>query len=300
MVDPRLMTFITVCKTRNYTKAAEMLNLTQPAVTKQLKYLEEFYGTPLLICKGRNIQLTEEGRILLEYAKEVVSKASMVARKLKNGVEIEKRYMIGATMTIGEFILPFILGKYKKEHPNHDLIMQVQNTEFITKKLLNGDIDLGLIEGPFDYGKFDSVKLIDDELVLAAAPQNEHAQRGEIELEEVLQNKLILREEGSGTRKVLEEKLLELGYPLSRLKAYMEIGSLGAIKSLVELDLGYTIISKAAIRKELNSGSLVTVPIRGVKIKRDFTFVYLKESPWEWVNHFIGFATIFAREYLKR
>jgi DNA-binding transcriptional LysR family regulator len=291
MIDQRLVTFLTVCSTKNFTKAAGLLNLTQPAVTKHIQYLENYYGSTLFRQQGRQIHLTEAGRILYEFAQDLEAKAAVLERRIQNSRAAAQRYSIGATLTIGEYILPYILGEYKAGHPDRDILMRVHNTVEITKKLLNGEIDLGLVEGPFDKRKFCFMKLMDDELVLAAAPRSGLAQQGEVEFLEVLQSKLILREAGSGTRKVLEDKVGELGYPPNRLKAYMEIGSLGAIKSLVRLDLGYTIISKSAIANELNAGSLVSIPIKGVKIMREFNFIYQKESPAEFVSDFTAFAT---------
>lgn len=290
MIDPKLITFLTVCKLRNFTKAASILNLTQPAVTKQIQTLENHYGTSLLRRQGRSIELTPAGQMLLDYAIALQAQTAVLERKIKNSFSPEKRYVIGATLTIGEYTLPEILGKYRQRYPDREIIMQVQNTEGITQKLQSGELDLGLVEGPFDSRKFSFTKLCGDELVLAAATQSELAQHGIVELEQVLQHKLILREEGSGTRRVLEDKLLEFGYHLNQSNVYMEMGSLGAIKLLVESDLGYTVISKAAIQKELNAGTLVCIPIRGVRFYRDFTFIYLPESPHVFLNRFIRFA----------
>ena len=291
LIDQKLITFLTICKTNNFTKAAELLNLTQPAVTKHIKALEYYYGTSLFNRKGRLIGLTEEGKILFEYAKDIEVQTSLMERKIKNSYEVNRRYNIGATLTIGEYVLPFILGKYKVAVPNTDIIMQIQNTEVITKKLLNGEIDLGLVEGPFDKSKFHYKILKGDELVFVVSPQSQFSQKSEIELDEILESKLILREEGSGTRRVLEDKLADLSFNFEQLKPYMQIGSIGAIKSLVELNLGCTIISKEAVQREIESGSLVTVPIKDIRIIREFNFVYMEESPNEFVDSFIEFST---------
>lgn len=290
MIEPKLETFLTICKTKNFTKAAELLNLTQPAVTKHINSLEDYYGVPLFVRRGRIIELTTEGKILFEYAKDMKSQTLVMERKIRNSYKLEKHYTIGATLTIGEYILPYILGKYKKSNPNIDITMQVHNTDTITKKLLNGEIDLGLVEGPFDKNKFYSKTLKEDELVFAVSPQNQLAKKSGIEMDEVLSSKLILREEGSGTRKVLEDKLANLGFHSSCLKPYMEIGSIGAIKSLVKLNLGTTVISKTAIQDEVNSKLLTIIPIKGVQIVRKLSFIYLKDSPKEFVDSFIEFS----------
>lgn len=289
MIDPRLLSFLTVGRIKNFTRAAEMLNLTQPAVTKHIKSLEEQYGVSLISRKGRRIELTEEGNILFRYAQDIETMSAVVERKLKNNCEIEKRYYIGATLTIGEYILPPVLGEYKKNHPMTDIILQVHNTEEITKKLQNGEIDLGLVEGPFDRNKFIFKKIKDDELVLAASPKSKFAGVCSVKLEEVLKSRLILREEGSGTRRVLEDKLREIGFSPGDLQAYMNIGSIGAIKSLVESNLGYTVISKTAIKKEVQNGSLVIVPIENLQITREFNFIYTGDCPSDFVKDFITF-----------
>lgn len=290
VLDQKLLTFLTICKIKNFTKAAEILNLTQPAVTKHIQALEEYYGASLLYRKGRTIDFTDEGKILFKYANDMNAQTALVERKIRNSVELNKCYTVGATLTIGEYVLPFILGKYKVIKPNIDIIMHVYNTEIITKKLLDGQIDLGLIEGPFDKHKFQHTVLKDDELVFTVSPRSKFSNKQEVRIDEIFESKLILREEGSGTRKVLEDKLVSLGFNLNHLKPYMEIGSLGAIKYLVQLDLGCTIISKAAIQKEIALGSLVAIPIKDVKITREFSFIFLKGSPRSFIDEFVEFS----------
>lgn len=290
MIDQRLMTFLTICKTKNFTRASELLNMTQPAVTKHIKYLEDYYKVSLFKRHGRVNELTAEGKLLYEYAKKIEAQSTLIERKIINSAEIGKHYSIGATLTIGEYILPYILGEYRKFNRNIDITMHVFNTEIVSKMLLNGEIDMGIVEGPFDKAKFRFSKLSDDELVFVVSPQNQLSGRQTVELEEILKSKLILREYGSGTRKVLEDRLFEMGISLNRLKPYMEIGSIGAIKSLVELNLGCTIISRAAVQKECASGSLVIIPIKDIKILRSFNFIFLEDSPAEFIDNFIAFV----------
>ncbi|HEX2927293.1 MAG TPA: LysR family transcriptional regulator [Ruminiclostridium sp.] len=290
MIDYRINTFLAICKTMNFTKASEILNITQPAVTKHIRSLEEYYKAPLFRHKGRSTELTEEGKILYEYAKKIEAQSLLVERRITNSLKIQKHYTIGATLTIGEYVLPSVLGRYKKLNSHIDVTMHVFNTEIISEMLINGEIDLGLVEGPFDMSKFCFEKFQDDELVFAVSPQNRFSERTEVRMEEILESKLILREDGSGTRKVLENKLLESGLKISSVRPFMEVGSIGAIKSLVELNLGCTIISKAAIQREIASGSIVVIPIKDIRILRTFNFIYLKESPKEFIDSFIEYA----------
>lgn len=149
---------------------------------------------------------------------------------------------------------------------------------------------MGIIEGPFDRDKFKHVKMQDDELVLVACPKDSLALKGFAEIDDIVfGGRLILRERGSGTRVVFENRLLEMGYNPTQVKVYMEIGSIGAIKSLVEAGLGYTVISRAAVAREAEAGTLVIVPIRNLTILREFNFIYTDKNPGEFVEDFISF-----------
>ncbi len=293
MMDSKLATFICAAKLKSYTKAAQMLNLTQPAVSQHIKQLEEHYGVKLIKKNGRHISLTEEGELLFKNAKEFEASSVLLERKLKNKSSVIKRYNIGATLTIGEFVLPRLLGDYKRIHNNIDVIMHVHNLDEILKRMSNGEFDLGIVEGPFDKSKFNYKKLKDDELVLAASPVNNLAERESVEISELINDgKLIMREKGSGTRMIFENKLKELGYNLSDLKIYMEVGSIGAIKSLIEANLGYTVISKEAVNREVEAGTLSIIPIQSVKIMREFNFIFLEQSPEDFINDFMTFLSL--------
>ena len=290
MMDSKLTTFINVAKLKNYTRAAEMLNITQPAVSQHIKQLEEYYKVKLIKKKGRQISLTEEGELLLKNAKEFETNSLLLKRKLKNKSAAIKRYNIGATLTIGEFVLPYLLGDYKKLHNNIDIIMHVHNLEEVLKRMSNGEFDLGIIEGPFDKSKFNYKKFKDDELVLVASPLNSLSNKAKVEMSEIFNDgKLIMREKGSGTRMIFENKLLELGITLSDLNIYMEVGSIGAIKSLVEANLGYTVISREAVKREVETGVLSIIPIQGIRIMREFNFIFLDQSPKDFITDFMNF-----------
>lgn len=296
MIDSRLITFLTVAKIKNFTKAGEILNLTQPAVSQHIKFLEEHYQVNLIRKIGRGTELTEEGEILFRYAENLEILSRSLEADLKNKAAIRKVYNVGATMTIGGYVLPYILGEYKNQYENIDIILQVNNTKEITEKLLNRKIDLALVEGPFDKKKFNYQKLKDDELVLAVSPKHSFCKKESVDLEEVIEGRLILREKGSGTRAIFEKKLAELAYDLENLNIYMELGSINAIKSLVEANLGYTIISKEAIKREMELGTITIVPIKDIKLSREFNFIYLTGVAEEWLNNFIKFCCFYYND----
>ncbi len=290
VLDLKILTFLTLAKVKNFTRAAELLNLTQPAVSQHIKFLEDYYGVTLVKKQGRYITLTEEGKVLLKYAMDLQRLYKDIELQFKNKNTIYKTYNVGASMTIGGYVLPGILAKYKEENPNINIKLHVHNTEEILKLLKDRDLDLAIVEGLFDKSKYSYRKFKDDELVLAASAKSRLLVHKKIKINEILNGELILRERGSGTREILENKLIELGYDLNCLKPYMELGSISAIKSLVENDLGYTIISKETIKKELLAGFIKTMPIEGMKILRDFNFVYLSNYDEGFVDHFIAFA----------
>ena len=203
-MDIRLQTFITVAKIKSFTKASEILNITQPAVSQHIKFLEEYYGVIFIKKCGKSIKLTEEGKILYKYAIELNSIYRNLEAEFRNKDNINKTYYIGASMTIGGYILPYILAECRNCYKNIDILLQVNNTEEIIKKLLNRKIDLALIEGTFDKEKFKYIKYKDDELVLAVSHLHEFAKYENISLDKVLKGRLILREKGSGTREIFK------------------------------------------------------------------------------------------------
>lgn len=295
MIDIKLKTFLTIAKTKNFTRAAEILNITQPAVSQHIKALEDYYNVSLLCRKGKQMDLSPEGEFLFEHIIELDRLSKMIKLELNNKTSILKKYNVGATLTIGGYVLPKIIGQYKKLYKNMDIILHVENTESIMKKLFNGDVSLAVIEGPFNKNKVKYSKFRDDELVLVVSPDHDFASREEVAIEEVLTGKLILREVGSGTRKIFENKVVASGFNLDSMNIYMEIGNINALVSLVESNLGYTIISKEAIKSSLERNSLKIVPIKDLKIIREFNFVYLDDIYKSFIDNFIKFCQSFNK-----
>ncbi|RKD29526.1 LysR family transcriptional regulator [Thermohalobacter berrensis] len=290
MIDFKLKTFITVAKTKNFTRAADILNMTQPAISQHIKALEEYYNAKLFYKKNRQMKLTEEGKLLFKYTLKLDRLSKKAKHNLRNKTSLIKRYNVGATLTIGGYVLPEIIGKYRQKNENIDVILYVDNTENIIKKLFNGDIDLGVIEGPFNRGKVKYKKFKDDELVLAVSPLHPFAEKDFVNIEDVLQEKLILREQGSGTRQVFENHLLKAGYSLDDMNVYMEIGNITALISLVQSNLGCTVISKEAIKNSVKNNTLKVVPIKNFLITREFNFIYLDDFNRDFIDDFSQFC----------
>ncbi|WP_346936396.1 LysR family transcriptional regulator [Clostridium sp.] len=290
MIDIKLETFITVVDTKNFTRAASILNMTQPAISHHIKLLEEYYNVKLLEKKNKNMELTEAGKILYKYALEIDKISKLAKKHLSNESSIIKRYNVGATLTIGGYVLPPIIGNYKMNNNNIDIILQVENTENIIQKLFSGEIILGVIEGPFDKSKVIYEKFKDDELVFASSKNHEIAKKKKITIEEILSEKLILREKGSGTRQIFEDYMAQQGFEPKNITPYMEIGDITAILSLVESGLGATVVSKEALNSTLMSKKFKALSIKNMKMKREFNFIYLKSSNMDFIKNFIEFC----------
>lgn len=290
LMDVKLVSFIALAKFKNYTNAAEYLNLSQPAVSNHIKLLEEYYSTKLFKKIGRNIELTEEGKILFKYAQDIDALYRKALDEIKNKSGIHRTYKVGASMTIGGYVLPKILAEYQKQNPNIRILLEVYNTEDIEDKLLKRKLDFAVVEGPFDKQKFCYSKFKDDELILAVSPEHYFADKKEVDIKDVIKGNLILREKGSGTRKIFEQIVLGTGYDIKDINIHMEIGNINAIISLVEANLGYTIISREAIKKELKIGTLKEVPIKDIRIYREFNFIYLDEAKDSFIYDFMDFC----------
>ncbi|WP_165916233.1 LysR family transcriptional regulator [Marinisporobacter balticus] len=290
MLFIRQITFYTLAQVKSFTQTAQKLNITQPAVSQHVKYLEEMYGVDLIKKEGRKLCLTEEGKILYEHIGKIFAMERQVSHMLKNQNSIIKRYKLGATKTIGAYLIPEILGKYKKQFPNHEVILEVANTENILSKLDDGKLDLALVEGLFNKEKYDYTLLKRDELVATFSSFHPFTKRKAVKLGEVLKENLIIREEGSGTRTITEKYLKEKGYKKEAYNIFMEIGDITAIKSLIKWDLGYSFISREAIKRELEEQSLKIVKVVDLGIERNFNFVWRKEERSTFMEAFIRFS----------
>ncbi len=290
MIDIKVETFITVADTKNFTRAASILNMTQPAISHHIRLLEEYYNVKLLEKKNKNMELTEAGKIFYKYALEMDKISKLAKNHLSNESSIIKRYNVGATLTIGGYVLPPIIGNYKISNKNTEIILQVENTETVIQRLFSGEIILGVIEGTFDKSKVIYEKFKDDELVFAISKEHDLARRKNITIEEILSEKLILREKGSGTRQIFENYIAEQGYEPKNIVPYMEIGDITAIMSLVESGLGATVVSKEALNSPFISRKIKSLSIKNMEMKREFNFIYLKNSNMKFIKDFIEFC----------
>lgn len=275
MENFRLKVLRSVAKHLNFRRAAEELFLTQPAVTLQIKALEHDLGVQLFDRSGSRISLTPAGAVLVKYA-EKIRKLEADARAELAQFTGEQRgeLRVGASLTIAQYILPRVLGAFQQEHPQVQPCVITCNTENVLEKLASHEVALGLIEGPTMRREVRTEVFLQDEIVLVVPPAHEWSERSFVEPEDLKRERLLMRERGSGTRRVIEEALQHRGIKPKQLNLAMEFDSTEGIISAVEAGLGVGFASLWAISKELQVGSLRAVPIRGVRIARPLSVAY--------------------------
>ena len=267
----RLKVFRTVAEHLSFRKAAEHLFLSQPAVTLQIKALEEDLGVRLFDRSANHISLTPQGVRLLRYVSKIHALVSEAEQELAAGDgQLSGELALGVSTTIAQYVLPRLIGAFLDEHPRVKLHLQSGNTEEIVKLLLDGKVCIGLIEGPARHREVRTKPFMEDELVLIAPPQFEFDR---VSREQLLSASLLMREQGSGSRRVVETALEKAGIRLKAFKSVMHLDSTEAIKSAVEADLGVGFVSRWAILKELELNALKVVPVAGLRIARSFSLV---------------------------
>ena len=278
MADRRLQVFQTVARLLSFTKAAEELHMTQPAVTFQVRQLEEQFNTRLFDRTHNRISLTEAGQRVYECAERIFELYAEMDNKVRELTgDISGVLILGASTTIAEYMLPVLLGDFKKEYPDVTIRLKVANTDGIVSQVENNAIDLGVVEAPVNNKNLVVEECRTDELVLIVPPDHELASENAVPVKRITEYPFICREEGSGTREVMLECMTGAGVNPSELNLGMELGSLEAIKGAVESGMGVSVLSSATIEKELKLGTLVAVKLEP-PMTRPFSFVHQKQK----------------------
>jgi DNA-binding transcriptional LysR family regulator len=264
----------------NFTKAAQVLCITQPAVSQHIKYLEKTYDTKFFEYEGKKINITKSGKIFYqtattmkhdeEYLKEKIAEEKLGITNLK----------FGATLTIGEFILPPKLHNYLNKNKNIKITMIVENTKELLCKLEHGEIDFALVEGYFIKSEYDYV-IYSNEKYICVAGENYRLKKQPHVLEDLLEETLIIREKGSGTRDIFEKNLERQNLTLNDFSKVIEIGNINAIKQLVKNNNGITSLYEIAVKDELEKGTLKKIEVDDLQKNHNFYFIWRKNSAFE-------------------
>lgn len=277
MLDNRVETFLALCDIMNYTKTAETLHITQPAVTQQIRWLEEYYGCRLFSYQGKVLRLTEKGETLRRLAQQMTANAQGILQEMQREENTEIHLRIGATKTIGDYMLPPIMVDFLQEYPQYRLHLTVDNTGKLLHMMEEGKIDFAIVEGFFDKEKYDFT-LYKRERFLGVCGKACPLRGKSISLWETHTEPLILREPGSGTRDILEELLKENNFTVHSYTAVQEISNFQAVKAMTEASLGITFLYEPVVKQELEEKRLFPLEILNFDIFRELNFVYLQNS----------------------
>ncbi len=279
MSDRRLKVFHTVAKLLSFTKAAEAMHMTQPAVTFQVRQLEEYFNTRLFDRTHNKVNLTPAGERVSEFAERIFDLYSEMENTVRDLTgEISGALTIGASTTIAEYMLPALLGEFKNRYPDINLRLKVSNTEGIVSMVEHNVIDLGVVEAPVSNKNLIVEVCHQDQLVVIASPEHELVKRGgKVKASDIVKYPFVSREEGSGTRDVIMQYLIEEKINPNDMILSLELGSPESIKGAVEAGMGITIISRSIIGKELKLNTLCELQL-DPPLSRSFSFVRQRQK----------------------
>jgi DNA-binding transcriptional LysR family regulator len=271
----QLNVFKVVAENGNITLAAKKLHMSQPSISLQIQSLESQYGVILFNRSNKGVYLTEAGKLLYQYTIKVLDLLQEAQERVAElGADLRATITIEATFTVGEYLAPRIMAYLYQARPELDVKLRIANTENTYQNVLEKNVQLGLIEGPVQaHRELVVEKFWEDELVVVAPYFHSWAKRDQVTLEELKKEKFILREEGSGTRKVVENALAARGLNMEEMNVGMELGSIQAIKEVVAAGLGISILSGLTVRKNCEARLFKTLQIEGGPISRPLSLV---------------------------
>ena len=301
MADRRLQVFHAVAEQRSFTKAAEVLLMTQPAVTFQIKQLEEHFNTRLFDRGQGAVSLTPAGELVLQYAEKILSLSSEMDVRLGDMVgEIGGSLLVGASTTFAEFMLPRIIGEFKTTYPNVRPHLVVANSEIIETRVSEHTLDIGFVESPSHQPNLQTEICCEDELMVICSPSFPLAKAKELTPSQLIEHPFVAREIGSGTREATEAYLRKAGIEPEQLKIVMEMGSPVALNGVLETGLGFSVASRLSGTKAQRLGELVAIPLKP-RLIRALSMVYPKEKfRSRLVTAFVEFSASALRQLTTR
>lgn len=274
MFDFRLKVFYTVARRLNFTKAAEELFITQPAVTKHIHEIETWYKTQLFQRNGTKIKLTAAGTALLAHAEQLFAIYRNIEVDLAAINEnVKGTLRIGASTTVAQYVLPKYLASFKQKFPDIKIALTTNNTEYIENVLIAGKIDFGIIEGQSKRPQLKYAVFLKDEMVLCTRTGNPLIKKQSISIAALKDLPLLMREQGSGSQEVIAAALKKAGVKIAQLPVEMVLESTESIKSYLGSSDSFAFLSIHSIVKELKSNELTIIDIKDLHIERAFFFV---------------------------
>src|SRR5947209_3514524 len=276
MLSQRMRVFSAVASRLSFSRAAEELAISQPGVTFHIKALEREYGTELFERVGKRLYLTDAGRTLSTYVQRVslLEEEARVALEELKGLE-SGLLVVGASATIGIYLLPEVVGEFRRRHPGIKVSLRVGNKRHTIERLLNNELDFGLVAGPVDEPTLMAEPYLDDELVVIVSPQHRFALERIVYPGELRRETFLVREPGPGTQEMMGEPLTHLGIEPSDT---MQLGSTEAIKQAVAANLGISIASRYSVEAELDGGRLCAANVPSLKMHRQLLLLHHRDK----------------------
>lgn len=272
-------TYVRVVETQNLSKTADDFGLSQPAVTKQIQSLEDMYGVLLLERSGRKLKPTEAGEILYYCAKDIIKAVEKTEAAMEEIAESRKGSLyLGASTIPGQYILPQIIKKFKDKHPNISISLDISDTEKTFNMIAERELDIGIVGGWINNRKVEGFKWLEDELVVVIPESHNFVKYEEINLTDLVNERWIFREKGSGTRKAIEETFAALSIKKEQINIYMEAGSTEAVLAMVESGMGISIVSRWAIKKFEQHKKIKYLKLNEDEAKRFFYVIYPRQK----------------------
>jgi DNA-binding transcriptional LysR family regulator len=269
--------FCTLIKLRSFSRAAEASYLTQPTVSGHIKNLETELGVRLLDRLGKRVVPTEEGEILYRYGQKLLLLRDHARQEIEAvSGRMSGLLKIGGSTIPGAYILPAFIGAFKKEYPSLSIQLMIDDTAKVAQAVKDGELCIGVVGARVSDRHLESHAFLTDELVVAVPPGHPWAHKKSIPVEALKSEPFILREEGSGTRRIMEEHLEKAGVSLADLNTVAVVGSSDAVRQAVKAGLGVSILSIRALQGDIETGRISAVRLKGLQLERNFSIILLK------------------------
>ena len=277
MLDPKLDTLLLVGEKRNFTRAAQALSLTQPAVSHHISQLEQELGVRLFVRGNGDLMLTPEGETVLRYVRRMKALEKKMAEELQEAGRRLTRLRIGITHTAESSIVAEVLARYTNENPGISITIVTDNINNLYDMLENFELDLAVVEGRSTRPELSALMLDTDYLVCVLANTHPLSHSSMITLDEIRQEKLILRLPNSETRVRFESALAAIGESIADFQVILEVDNVATIKDLIRKNLGISILARSACMDELRKGKLTALPIENLSMTRETNLVYHRD-----------------------
>lgn len=274
MIDPKLYTLLAVVELNSYTRAAEHLSLTQPAVTQHIKRLERELDVKLLNRVGNEIKPTNEGLIVIHYARRFIALYQKMEQSIFDEQRRKRRLTVGITHTAESNAVAEVLGRYSAKNPGTSIIIVTDSISNLYDMLKNYELDLAVVEGKVQDDSINSLLLDTDSLVLVVSNNHPLAKKNLVTMNELKKEPLILRRPSSGTRNLFVAHLESHNMQLDDFNVFLEVDNIATIKDLIRRDIGVSILSRSVCLDELKKGKITALPIENLSMIREINILY--------------------------